>query len=167
MAVTLSTPCVAAIEPDGFFSIDGTEWMAAGRDDLNFAFYNGELFVNCTWMDPIEGDCANGELIPIDSVIRETGRIGFSIHYSSPFSTRIFRFEVVDIEDNKGSMQVWYIELWPYHPNPFYSFYPALMDGDKFFGLGMYRHYIYGSSWEDVPPLFLFKVDDEWMPPSE
>ena len=55
LVLTLSIPCLAAIAPDGLFSIDGTAWRAADRDDLDFAFYNGALYVNCMWMEPIEG----------------------------------------------------------------------------------------------------------------
>ena len=167
LAVVLTTPCLAAIEPDEVGSIDGTAWRAVDRDDLDFAFYDGALYANCAWIGITEGDCESGELLPMDSVIRETGRIGFSIHLSSPFCTHIFRFEVVDLEGNKGSMQLWYIELWPFRLNPLFLFSPELIDGDKLFGVGIYRHYIYSSSWEDVTPIVLFKVDDEWVPPGE
>jgi hypothetical protein len=33
MVVTVSTPCLAAIKPDGFVSIDGTAWRADRPED--------------------------------------------------------------------------------------------------------------------------------------
>ena len=89
----------------------------------------------------------------------------FSLHVSLLFSTHIFRFEVVDIENNKGSIQLWHVELWPSDPNPFFIFSPGLIDGDMLSGIGVYRHHIYGSRWEDVPPVLLFKIDNNWTPP--
>lgn len=161
----LSTPCLAVPDAAGIGgTIDGTVWNASDRDDLDFAFHNGELYVNCMWMGLSEVDCENGELFPIDSVIRETGRIGFSIHFSSPLSTHIYRFEVVDLEENTGSMQLWHITLWPSQPNPFFVFSPELIDGDKFFGLGVYHHYTYISRWEYESPILLFKVNNNWTP---
>ena len=164
MVVMVSTPCLAVIETAGIGTIDGTAWTAVNRNDLNFAFFNEELYVNCMWMGLSEIDCENGELLPLDSVIREPGRIGFSIHFSSFFSTQIYRFEVIDLEDNTGTIELWHITLWPSRPNYFFIFSPELIDGDKFLGLGVYRHYTYGSSWENESPIFLFKVDDNWTP---
>ena len=150
----ISVPCYAGIKIDSFSAIDGTAWTAADRDDLDFAFFNGELYVNCTWMGVSEPGCENGELLPIDSVIRETGRIGFSIHFSLPNSTQIYRFEVVDLEDNTGAMDLWHITLWPLRPNPLFLISPELIDEDKFFGLGIYRHYTYDSRWDKESPTF-------------
>jgi len=159
-------PCLAEVVPKSHFSIDGTAWKAADPDQLYFAFYNGTLYVDCQWMAGGEGECENLDFVPIDSVIRETGRIGFSTHFSTPFATYIFRFEVLDLEENSGYMQGWYIELRPWRPNPFFLFAPDVVDGDQPFGIGVYHHYAYGSSWEETPPLFLFKVDDSWVPPA-
>ena len=160
----ISFPCFAVINVDNFSAIEETAWTSAGRDDLDFAFFNGELYVNCTWMGISETNCEGVELVPIDSVIKEPERIGFSIHFESPHSTQIYRFEVIDLENNTGAMDLWHITLWPLRPNPFFIISPELSDEDKFFGLGIYRHYTYNSRWEEESPIILFKVDDNWMP---
>jgi hypothetical protein len=161
-----AVPCRAVVEPHDVLSIDGTAWKSADPDPLSFAFYNGTLYVDCQWMGQSEDECENPDLVPIDSVIREPGRIGFSIHFSTPVATHIFRFEVLDLEENSGYMEGWYIELWPWRPNAFFLFAPDVIEGDRPFGIGIYRHYAYGSSWEATPPIFLFKVEDSWVPPA-
>ena len=158
--------CRAAAGPYDSLSIDGTAWRSADPDHLYFAFHDGILYVDCQWMGRSEAECENLDLVPIDSVIRETGRIGFSMHFSTPFATHVFRLEVLDREENSGYMEGWYIVLWPWRPNPFFLFAPDMIDGDKPFGIGVYHHYAYGSSWEDIPPLFLFEVEDNWVPPA-
>jgi hypothetical protein len=165
MLMMLPDYCRAAAGPYDCLSIDGTVWQSADPDHLNFAFSNGLLYVDCQWMGRSEEECENPDLVPIDSVIRETGRIGFSVHFSTPFATYIFRLEVLDLEENSGYMEGWYIVLWPWRANPFFLLAPDVIEGDKLFGIGVYHHYAYGSSWEDIPPVLLFKVDDSWVPP--
>ncbi len=48
-AVMIATPCMAEVEPDGFFSVEGTEWigeMIPGVVAARLGFYGGKIYGN-------------------------------------------------------------------------------------------------------------------------